>query len=82
MRTNPKAAKPEQIIIQVKGGKPGVKDMHDLRGVIEREKAALGVLISLRPHTTPMEAEATGSRLMARSMSRVMRTVFRRNSIA
>ena len=37
-RDDPKAAKPEQIIIQVKGGKTGVKDVRDLRGVIEREK--------------------------------------------
>ena len=32
-RDDPKAAKPEQIIIQVKGGKTGVKDVRDWRGV-------------------------------------------------
>ncbi|HOC57961.1 MAG TPA: DNA methyltransferase [Verrucomicrobiota bacterium] len=57
-RDDPQAAKPEQIIIQVKGGKTGVKDVRDLRGVIDREKAAIGVLISLQPPTGPMEAEA------------------------
>lgn len=57
-RDDPQAAKPEQIVIQVKGGKTGVKDVRDLRGVIDREKAAIGVLISLQPPTGPMEAEA------------------------
>src|SRR5579884_445344 len=57
-RDDPKAAKPEQIIFQVKGGKTGVKDVRDLRGVLDREKAAIGVLISLQPPTGPMETEA------------------------
>lgn len=57
-RDDPNAAKPEQIIIQVKGGKTGVKDVRDLRGVLDREKAAIGVLISLQDSTSPMDAEA------------------------
>jgi len=57
-RDDPNAAKPEQIIIQVKGGKTGVKDVRDLRGVLDREKAAIGVLISLQESTGPMETEA------------------------
>ena len=57
-RDDPSAAKPEQIVIQVKGGKTGVKDVRDLRGVLDREKAAIGVLISLQPATGPMETEA------------------------
>jgi len=57
-RDDPAAAQPEQIIIQVKGGKTGVKDVRDLRGVLDREKAAIGVLISLQPPTGPMEVEA------------------------
>jgi DNA modification methylase len=57
-RDDPKAAKPEQIIIQVKGGKTGVKDVRDLRGVLDREKAAIGILISLQEATGPMETEA------------------------
>jgi len=35
-----------------------VKDVRDLRGVLEREKAAIGILISLQPATAPMETEA------------------------
>jgi hypothetical protein len=60
-RDDPKAAKPEQIIIQVKGGKAGVKDVRDLRGVLDREKAAIGILISLQPPTAPMETEAASA---------------------
>jgi site-specific DNA-methyltransferase (adenine-specific) len=60
-RDEPKAAKPEQIIIQVKGGKTGVKDVRDLRGVLDREKAAIGILISLQPPTGPMETEAASA---------------------
>jgi hypothetical protein len=57
-RDDPKAAKPEQIVIQVKGGETGVKDVRDLRGVLDREKAAIGILISLQAATGPMETEA------------------------
>ncbi len=60
-RDDPKAAKPEQIIIQVKGGKTGVKDVRDLRGVLDREQAAIGILISLQPPTGPMETEAASA---------------------
>jgi DNA modification methylase len=60
-RDDPKAARPEQIIIQVKGGKTGVKDVRDLRGVLDREKAAIGILISLQPATGPMETEAASA---------------------
>jgi DNA methylase/NACHT-associated inactive Restriction Endonuclease 1 len=60
-RDDPKAAKPEQIIIQVKGGKTGVKDVRDLRGVLDREKAAIGILISLQRATGPMETEAASA---------------------
>ena len=60
-RDDPKAARPEQIIIQVKGGKTGVKDVRDLRGVLDRENAAIGILISLQPPTGPMETEAASA---------------------
>jgi hypothetical protein len=60
-RDDPKAAKPEQIIIQVKGGKTGVGDVRDLNGVLTRERAAIGILISLQPPTGPMETEAASA---------------------
>ena len=34
-----------------------MKDVRDLRGVLDREKAAIGILISLQPATGPMEME-------------------------
>ena len=60
--SHPQPTKPERIIIRVKGGKTGVKDVRDLRGVLEREKAAMGVLISLQPPTRDMVAEAVSVR--------------------
>ena len=53
--------KTKQIIFSVKAGKTGVSQVRDLRGVVEREKAELGVLISLREPTEPMRAEAAGA---------------------
>ena len=60
-RDDPKSTKPEQVIIQVKGGKTSVKDVRDLRGVLDREQAAIGVLITLEEPTAPMKAEAAST---------------------
>ncbi|MBU0692547.1 restriction endonuclease [bacterium] len=49
----------EQIIFSVKGGHVKVGDVRDLRGVIEREKAAFGILLCMEQPTKPMRAEAT-----------------------
>jgi len=38
-----------------------VKDVRDLRGVLDREKAAIGILISLQPPTSQMETEAAST---------------------
>lgn len=43
--------KAKQIIISVKSGHIGVKDVRDLKGVIERENAEIGVLITLNEPT-------------------------------
>lgn len=50
--------KPQQIIIQVKAGNTGVAHVHELRGVIEREKAAIGVLLIISEPTKPMKVDA------------------------
>ena len=60
-RDDPRAVKPEAIIIQVKGGKSGVEQVRDLRGVLDREKAAIGILITLQPPTKPMVTEAASA---------------------
>ena len=45
-------------LFSVKSGKVSVKDVRDLRGVIEREGAAAGVLLTLEEPTKPMLQEA------------------------
>ena len=53
--------KTKQIILSVKGGHVKVSDVRDLRGVIAREKAAIGVLISMEEPTKPMKQEAASA---------------------
>jgi DNA modification methylase len=50
--------KTKQVIISVKSGKAGPPHVRDLRGVIEREDAEIGVLITMREPTPAMRAEA------------------------
>lgn len=45
-------------IVQVKSGAVGVKDIRDLVATVKREKAALGLFITLEKPTAPMLAEA------------------------
>lgn len=47
-----------QIVLSVKAGTTGPTHARDLRGVIEREKAALGVLITMQEPTQKMREEA------------------------
>ena len=54
--------KTKQVIISVKAGQNvSVAMVRDLRGVIERESAEIGVLISMVEPTRPMRAEAAGA---------------------
>jgi len=46
------AGETKSIIIQVKAGHVTSSQIRDLRGVIEREEAAIGVFISLEPATS------------------------------
>jgi hypothetical protein len=56
------------IIISVKGGENiGVKDVRDLRGVIEREDAEMGILITLADPTGTMMTEAAAAGLVSKS---------------
>ena len=54
-------AKTKQIIFSVKAGRTSVPHVRDLRGVIERENAEIGVLLSLQEPTKPMRTEAMGA---------------------
>ncbi len=57
----PSDVKPKQIIFSIKAGNITVSHVRDLRGVVEREKAAIGVFISLNSPTSPMRKEAIGA---------------------
>jgi site-specific DNA-methyltransferase (adenine-specific) len=56
-----KSGKAKQVIVQVKSGYIGVNHVRDLKGVLDREKAALGALITLREPTKPMLTEAAAA---------------------
>ena len=47
-----------QVIVQVKSGHVSSRDVRDLAGTLDREKAAIGVLITLEPPTRDMTTEA------------------------
>lgn len=53
--------KTRQIVLSVKAGHVTVSHVRDLRGVVEREQAEVGVLISLDEPTTPMRREAASA---------------------
>ena len=53
--------KTKQVIISVKGGGTGVSHIRDLVGVLDRENAQIGVLITLRDPTQPMRTEAASA---------------------
>jgi site-specific DNA-methyltransferase (adenine-specific) len=56
------------IIISVKGGENiGVKDVRDLRGVIERENAEMGIVVTLEDPTGPMTTEAAAAGVVPKS---------------
>lgn len=50
-----------QAIISVKSGQIGPQHVRDLRGVIEREEAEIGVVISMREPTAAMRTEAAAA---------------------
>ena len=51
----------KQIILQVKGGHVNRGIIDTLKGVVEREKAEIGVFITLQNPTKPMKKEAISS---------------------
>jgi site-specific DNA-methyltransferase (adenine-specific) len=50
-----------QVLVQVKSGHVNSSHIRDLRGVLEREKAAIGVFITLEPPTAEMITEAVST---------------------
>jgi DNA modification methylase len=53
--------KTKQIVLSVKSGHVAVSHLRDLRGVIDREEAEIGVLISIEEPTRAMVTEAANS---------------------
>lgn len=54
-----RSGKSKQIILSVKAGENvNVAHVRDLRGVLDREKADIGVLLAMEPPTRPMKKEA------------------------
>ena len=51
----------ERAIVSVKGGGVSVPMVRDLKGVLDREKAPIGVFLTLEPPTRPMEKEAASA---------------------
>ncbi len=49
------------MIVSVKAGKVSVPQLRDLVGVLARDKAAIGVFLSLNEPTTPMRQEAASA---------------------
>ncbi len=54
---------PQKVVVQVKGGRVSSPQVRDLRGVVEREKAALGLFISLENPTREMRTESAAGGL-------------------
>jgi hypothetical protein len=52
---------PQKVVVQVKGGRVSSPQVRDLKGVVEREKAAIGLFISLDPPTRDMRQEAAAA---------------------
>jgi site-specific DNA-methyltransferase (adenine-specific) len=51
----------QKILISVKSGKVSSPLVRDLRGVVERDKAAIGLFITLQPPTKDMRTEAASA---------------------
>jgi len=52
------SGKPKRVLVQVKSGRVKSGDIRDLVGTVDREKAAIGVFITLEPPSSQMIKEA------------------------
>ncbi|MCE5277112.1 MAG: DNA methyltransferase [Planctomycetaceae bacterium] len=53
------------MLVQVKSGKVGAKDIRDFVGTLAREQAELGVFLTLQDSTAPMRTEAAAAGMYA-----------------
>jgi DNA modification methylase len=56
-----RSSEPKRAIVQVKGGHVNVSQVRDLKGVLEREQAPIGVFVTLEEPTAPMVQEAVAA---------------------
>lgn len=56
-----RTGKAKRVLVQVKSGHVKSGDIRDLKGALEREKAAIGVFITLEPPTKDMVTEAVSA---------------------
>lgn len=66
---DPKSATGEEIILQVKGGNLKADDVRALGFVVQREQAAMGVLISVAEPTDKMYADAAAAGYYAHKLT-------------
>ncbi len=52
---------PKRVLVQVKSGKVSSRDIRDLVGTLDREKAAIGVFLTLEDPSGPMKKEAVSA---------------------
>jgi len=55
---NPQRTVAEKIVVQVKSGKVQVKDIRELKTVVDNQNAVMGIFITLEEPTQPMKTEA------------------------
>ncbi len=53
--------KTKQVVLSVKAGHTNVSHLRDLRGVLDREQANIGVLLTMQEPTQSMRTEAAGA---------------------
>jgi site-specific DNA-methyltransferase (adenine-specific) len=60
--TDDQSGRYKKLIVQVKSGQVSVAQVRELKAVVDREKAAIGVFITLKPPTRAMREEAAQAR--------------------
>lgn len=58
---DPKKKETKEVIVQVKSGHVNIGQIVNLKGVVDREEAQIGVFITLKEPTKPMIVEAVSS---------------------
>jgi site-specific DNA-methyltransferase (adenine-specific) len=92
VKTGPRPEDVDRIIVSVKGGGTGAKDVRDLVGTVEREKALGGLLITLEKPTRDMLKEAASHgfasyglgefrRIMVKTVDELLRNVHDGNEV-